>query len=129
MDRVSLTERLKAEALRLGFDLAAATRAVVPPGIERFHRWLDAGHSGEMSYMADRRAAYRHPANVSQAAQSLLVLAVNYRSVDPSSTGPGTAAVSRYAWGEDYHEVIRRRLNRLADFHRGWCPRPAFEAW
>ncbi len=122
MDCVSLTERLKAEALRLGFDLAAATPAIVPPEIDRFHRWLDAGHSGEMAYMADRRAAYQHPSNVSEAAQSLLVLAVNYRSVDPPSAKPDTGFVSRYAWGDDYHDVIRRRLNRLADFHRQIVP-------
>ncbi len=48
MDRVYLTEQLKAEAVRLGFDLAAATRAVVPPGLERFHDWLDAGYAGQM---------------------------------------------------------------------------------
>ena len=122
MDRVYLTERLKAEALRLGFDLAAATHATVPPGLDRFHRWLDAGYAGQMSYLTDRRAAYHHPANVSKAAQSLLVLAVNYRSVDPSPATPGTGRVSRYAWGLEYHDLIRRRLNCLADFHRQIVP-------
>lgn len=122
MDRVYLTEQLKAEAVRLGFDLAAATRAVVPPGLERFHDWLDAGYAGQMSYLDDRRAAYHHPSNVSEAAQSLLVLAVNYCSVDPSPTTPGTGMVSRYAWGAEYHDLIRRRLNRLADFHRQIVP-------
>jgi len=122
MDRACLTERLKAEALRLGFDLAAATRAVVPPGLDRFHCWLDAGYAGQMSYLANRRAAYRHPTNVFEAARSLLVLAVNYRSVDPSPATPGTGRVSRYAWGLEYHDLIHRRLNHLADFHRQIVP-------
>ena len=120
-----LTERLKAEALRLGFDLAAATRAVVPPGLDRFHRWLDAGYAGRMSYLGDRRAAYHHPSNVSKTARSLLVLAVNYHSVDPAPATPGTGRVSRYAWGLEYHDLIRRRLNLLADFHRQIVPNAA----
>jgi epoxyqueuosine reductase len=47
---------------------------------------------------------------------------VNYRTVEPIEAGHGQARVSRYAWGADYHEVIRRRLHALADFHRRLVP-------
>ncbi|MBN2474086.1 MAG: tRNA epoxyqueuosine(34) reductase QueG [Pirellulales bacterium] len=120
-----LTAALKEEAHRLGFDLAGATPAAAPPGIERFDRWLAEGHAGQMRYMADRAEAYRHPQHVLEGARSVLVLATNYRTVEPSGAGPGQAVASRYAWGTDYHEVIRRRLHRLADFHRQLMPEVA----
>jgi epoxyqueuosine reductase len=50
------------------------------------------------------------------------MLAMNYRSVEPKAVQAGEGCVSRYAWGIDYHEVIRPRLHRLADFHRRLVP-------
>ena len=117
-----LTSALKQEALRLGFDLVGVCPAVTPPGLERFRDWLASGHAGQMRYMTDRAAAYEHPSHVLDGARSLLMLAVNYRTVEPVPSGPGQGRVSRYAWGADYHDVIRRRLRRLADFHRRLAP-------
>jgi epoxyqueuosine reductase len=117
-----LTSALKQEALRLGFDLVGACAAVTPPGLDRFRDWLASGHAGQMYYVADRAAAYEHPSHVLDGAKSLLMLAVNYRADEPVPTGPGQGRVSRYAWGADYHDVIRRRLRRLADFHRRLTP-------
>jgi epoxyqueuosine reductase len=45
------------------------------------------------------------------------MLGVNYRTVEPAAAGPGQGKVSRCAWGTDYHEVVRRRLRKLAEFH------------
>jgi epoxyqueuosine reductase len=117
-----LTSALKQEALRLGFDLVGACAAVTPPGLGRFRDWLSAGRAGQMRYMADRAAAYEPPRHVLRGARSLLMLAVNYRTEEPATSGPGQGRVSRYAWGADYHDVIRRRLRRLADFHRRLAP-------
>jgi len=117
-----LTAALKEEALRLGFDLAGATAAAAPPGIGHFRRWLADGYAGRMQYMADRADAYEHPRHVLDGARSILMLAVNYRTAQPVETGPGEAAVSRYAWGADYHDPLRRRLRKLADFHRRLVP-------
>jgi epoxyqueuosine reductase len=95
---------------------------MTPPGLERFRDWRASGHAGQMRYMTDRAAAYEHPSHVLDGARSLLMLAVNYRTVEPLASGPGQGRVSRYAWGADYHDVIRRRLRRLADFHRRLVP-------
>ena len=118
----SLTAELKAEALRLGFDLVGATAAGEPPGIERFRRWLADGFAAGMHYIASRAEAYAHPRHVLEGVKSVLVLGTNYRSVEPVPPGPGQGAVSRYCWGVDYHDVIFGRLGRLADFHRRLIP-------
>lgn len=122
MDATALTCALKEEALRLGFDLAGVCPAVAPPHLAAFHAWLAAGRAGRMDWMAGRAEAYAHPRHVLEDAASLLVLAVNYRTVEPQEAGPGQGQVSRYAWGDDYHDVIRDRLHRLADFHRNLVP-------
>jgi epoxyqueuosine reductase len=122
MNPASLAAALKEESLRLGFDLAGATPATAPSDFDHLQRWLSDGCAGEMHYMADRLDAYRHPASVLDGAKSVLMLAMNYRSAEPADAGPGQARVARYAWGTDYHEVIRERLHQLADFHRRLTP-------
>ena len=118
----SLTDALKREAYRLGFDLAGACPAVPPPRIDQSRRWLAAGHAGRMRYLAERAEAYEHPRNVLEDVESILMLAMNYRTVEPAPTRAGQGRVSRYAWGSDYHHLIRARLHRLADFHRRLAP-------
>jgi epoxyqueuosine reductase len=117
-----LTAALKAEALRLGFDLVGATTASSPPSFGHFRQWLADGFAGRMHYLAERLDAYRDLNRLLEGVNGILMLAVNYRTVEPAAAGPGQARVSRYAWGEDYHEVIRRRLHKLADFHRRLVP-------
>lgn len=118
----SLTEALKQEARRLGFDLAGACSAVSPPGFERLQEWLDAGYAGQMRYLADRAEAYRHPRHVLDGVRSLLMLACVYRTDEPSEPQPGQGRVSRYAWGTDYHDLIHERLRALAEFHKRLRP-------
>ncbi len=122
MDAAALTAALKEESFRLGFDLAGAAPAISPPSFDHFQAWLADGFAGQMRYLADRLDAYRHPAQVLEGAKSVLMLATNYRTVEPMPLGPGQARVSRYAWGADYHEVLRRRLHKLADLHRRLVP-------
>jgi epoxyqueuosine reductase len=117
-----ITAELKAEAQQVGFDLCGVCPAVSPPGFERFEQWLAAGYAGEMQYLPDRSAAYEHPNHVLDGARSVVLLAVNYRTEEPAGFAeeimPGFGRVSRYAWGIDYHDVIRERLNALADWLR-----------
>jgi len=117
-----LTARLKAEARQLGFALAGATAAVMPPRIGALQRWLADGFAGAMEYIPRRAAAYQHPKHVLEGVRSLLMLAMPYRTEDPNEPAPGQGQIARYAWGADYHEVIRERLHALADFHRELTP-------
>jgi epoxyqueuosine reductase len=119
MNRVELTDELKKKAGELGFSLCGVCPAVAPPASARLDEWLAAGYAGQMNYLADRRDAYRHPGNVLDGARSIAMLAMNYRTAEPAEPSAGQGRVSRYAWGAvDYHDLIRGRLDSLAEFLR-----------
>ena len=118
----SITGDLKAEAWRVGFDLCGVCPAVATPGIDRFQAWLAAGYPGQMHYLPDRADAYAQPQSILEGARSVVMLAMNYRTAEPGLTRPGQGKVSRYAWGADYHEVLRARLNQLSDWIHGQSP-------
>jgi epoxyqueuosine reductase len=69
-----------------------------------------------MRYLSDRSAAYERPQNVLEGVRSIVMLAMPYRTMEPKRPAAGQGKVSRYAWGQDYHELIWRRLDELA----GW---------
>ncbi len=122
MDPSRLTEALKARAQQLGFDLVGVCPAQRPPHWEAFCRWLQAGYAGQMHYFHRRAAAYEHPRAVLEGVRSLVMLGMNYRTHQPRHPAPGQARIARYAWGADYHELIRPRLRRLAQWLRGQVP-------
>jgi len=123
MSPSSLTERLKQEAKRLGFDPVGATPAATPEGFRRLQQWIEAGYVGEMHYLADRLDAYQHPRHVLDDARSVLMLGMSYRTAEPAQSGPEQGRVSRYAWGAaDYHDVIRDRLRKLRLFLEDLVP-------
>jgi epoxyqueuosine reductase len=124
-----LTETLKKEAARLGFELTGVCPAVRPPGIARFREWLAAGKAAGMDYLADRADAREHPRHVLEGVRSILMLGMSYRTVEPvppaSDQASGQASVARYAWGRDYHDVIHERLRTLRSFHEKLTPHAA----
>ena len=117
MKPAELTQSLKQEAARLGFQLSGACAAVTPTGYSDFLNWLEAGYAGEMNYLEERKAAYQHPAGVMPGVKSLLMLGMSYRTSDHAARHPGFGRVARYAWGEaDYHDLIHKRLKQLKRF-------------
>lgn len=120
--KTSLTAQLKLAAARLGFGLAGVTPAVAPAGFTRLREWLALGYGGTMHYLAAREEAYAHPRHVLDGARSIVVLAMGYRTVEPEPVRPGQGRVSRYAWGDDYHDLIHDRLYALADYLRELAP-------
>jgi epoxyqueuosine reductase len=116
----------------LGFDACGVAPAEKFPELEHFSDWLDRGYAGEMKYLADPRRVDAR--NSMPGVRSLIVCALNYNSDLPYSTEienrENTAArgwISRYAWGDDYHEVLRGKLNALTAEMRTHFP-PSFEA-
>lgn len=119
MSPEELTQSLKTEAGRLGFQLTGACPAASPAGFDHFSQWLDAGYAGEMRYLSDRKDAYQDLNLVMNGVESLLMLGMSYSSCPPQDPGPTEGRVSRYAWGTgDYHDLIHARLKELCKFAR-----------
>jgi epoxyqueuosine reductase len=120
-DRMSLTDQVKEEAQRLGFQLVGVTAPDPPPHYAVYEAWLDSGCHGEMGYLASERARQRRadPRQILPECQSILVLGMRYPTPEliakPDSAGLD-GRVSSYAWGNDYHEVIVERLKGLVAF-------------
>ncbi len=110
------TSRVKALAAGAGFDLCGVARAERHPKLARLADWIDAGYAGEMTYLADSLDERLDPAIALPTVQSVISLAVVYNTAQPYSTtitDPERVAIARYAWGDDYHEVLRARLRVL----------------
>jgi epoxyqueuosine reductase len=115
-DKLHLTARIREEARRLGFFKTGVAPAGPLPGKEYFDGWLRAGMQGEMSYLEVQAAKRKEPGLVLENARSLIVLALNYHRGGEFTDEPLKGRISRYAWGKDYHLLVKDRLGRLLDF-------------
>lgn len=116
-------ESVLAEARNAGFDLCGIARAERHPKLSRLTEWIAAGRHGDMQYLADSAWERIDPAEVLPTAKSIVSLAVVYNTAQPAA-----AAVSRYAWGDDYHDVVRTRLAALVRW-MAEAAGPGFEAF
>jgi epoxyqueuosine reductase len=111
--------RIKSLARACGFELAGITPAMPVSDASDYHRWVAADFAGEMAYLTDRRAQLRNdPRSLLPSARSIVCVGKLYNGPQPYSTefAPSDLAwISRYAWGEDYHDVLRRGLERLTE--------------
>ena len=125
-DPRDLTDRLKAEAARLGFDRVGIAPAVSPPGYEHFRAWLADGAEAGMAYMAKHAEARRHPDSVLEGVRSIVVAAFSYATepasppVDPID--PARGKIARYARGLDYHDLLWERLGALLTWLEAEAP-------
>jgi len=120
-----LTQRIKAQAHALGFSVVGITPATTSHHAKFFEQWLAHGFAGEMAYLTrpDAIAKRGDPRVIMPQARSVVVVALNYfqhapntlNSVD-AQTDRKRGRVSRYAWGDDYHDLMWRRLDQLAAF-------------
>jgi epoxyqueuosine reductase len=120
-----LSDRLKAEGIRLGFDQVGIAPAVTPPGYPDFLRWLESGHAAGMEYLHRQEPARSHPEAVLEGVRSVVMVSVVYGSgaaAGDESAGPTTGKVARYARGADYHRVLWDMLGSLVDWLRVECP-------
>ena len=114
-DTIWITESAKA----LGFDLCGVAAATRFPEMGQTEVWLAKGYAGEMKYLGDPRR--NDPQSVLHGVRSVIVCALNYNTPHPKSTdrpkephtGEPHGWISRYAWGDDYHDVLRRKLSGL----------------
>lgn len=114
----ALEQTVKRHALSLGFDLVGIATA------EPFHRDEQAAlqriSDGMMDglpwYTAERVHKATHPELLMSGARSIISLAMSYHTEEPNPTGPGPhGKIARYAWGDDYHQVMKARLGQFVD--------------
>jgi epoxyqueuosine reductase len=122
---------IKSKAADLGFDLCGIAPAESFPELAFLDEWLARGYAGDMSYIArsaERRADVR---NVVPGARSVIVTGTIYnaesrvadtRRSAPSDAPADTADIARYAWGDDYHDVLKARLDALLAWMRAESP-------
>jgi len=121
-------EQIKTLARECGFELAGIAAAVPAPESAYYRQWIAGGMAGEMAYLTDRRAGLRDdPRQLLASARSILCVGKLYNAPRPYSTeftGEDQAWISRYTWGDDYHEVLRRGLARVVSGLRAMSPAP-----
>jgi epoxyqueuosine reductase len=125
-----LPRSVKAKALDLGFDACGIAPPSGLPELEFFREWIARGYAGEMTYLEKSAESRADARGALPTAQSVIVTATLYNTDRPFSTecaDPSRAHVSRYAWGDDYHTVVMRRLDALVAWMHREHPEP-FEA-
>jgi epoxyqueuosine reductase len=120
-------EELRQESVRLGFSRLGIAPAGPPPRQDLVRRWLDQGFAGVIRQWFERQEHLRaDPATLLPGVRSVIMLAVDYAtehatapdapegaSADTDAGGQGRGRVARYAWGDDYHDLLRSRVNML----------------
>ena len=107
---------IKERAAELGFDLCGIAAAGDHPELSYYDEWLARGYAGEMYYLHRTAERRRDVRAVMPSARSVIALGTVYNVDRPYSTEQGDssrAAIARYAWGDDYHQVIQRRMEAL----------------
>ncbi len=116
----TLAQRIKAQGTALGFDLVGISPVHQPTHGESFAEWLRRDYHGEMEYMARTAEKRLHPGEFLPWARSAVSVALNYNtSYGREAEAEGIRGwVSRYAWGDDYHDVMHAKLTRLLEYVR-----------
>ncbi len=110
--RDALTRALKAEAARLGFDACGISKAErLDDEARRLEAWLQRGYQASMAWMERHFDKRVDPTRLVEGAQSVVSVLCNYyQPVEPAEQA---GRISRYAWGDDYHEVLKEKLFAL----------------
>jgi len=114
-----LPDELRQESVRLGFSRMGIAPAGPPPRQELVRRWIDQGFAGVMREWFEHQEPLRaDPENLLPGVRSVIMLATNHATsadgvADVGGVGEGRGRVARYAWGDDYHDLLRSRVNML----------------
>src|SRR5450432_1362555 len=111
---------LKADLIRraqeIGFDDCRIANANPPRHAAEFRAWLKSGSAADMSWIERGAAKRDDPQKVLPGARSVVVLAMSYWQGEAAAPNEHSGRIARYAWGDDYHEVIEEKLRDLNNF-------------
>lgn len=113
MTTTELSLFIRQQATQLGFDTCGFAKAEILPELERsnLESWLSNGFNGEMSYMERNQEKRLDPRLLVEGSKSVIVVTLNY--FPSESQNPNTPKIARFAYGLDYHGIIRGKLNVL----------------
>ncbi|HDZ57027.1 MAG TPA: tRNA epoxyqueuosine(34) reductase QueG [Pseudomonas xinjiangensis] len=119
IDYAELAVQVHSLVAELGFQQAGISEPDVGQHEEWLNAWLRAGYHGEMEWMASHGTKRTQPAELVPGTQRVISVRMDYLPTDPDMVkrlgNRDTAYISRYALGRDYHKLIRRRLQQLAE--------------
>lgn len=116
MDKQAPTKLIKSKALELGFSYCGISKATfLDNEAKRLEEWLKRGYQGKMSYMENHFDKRLDPRLLVDGAKSVVSLMLNYYT-DEQNKDPESPKISKYAYGQDYHHVIKRKLKELVSF-------------
>lgn len=121
---VELSKHVKRLAAEVGFNRCGITTAEPIGRADYFRAWLAGGRAGSMSYLHRYFNERTDPRALLRGARSVIVVALSYHQPTPVREADGyvRGRVARYAWGEDYHVVLRRKLSQMIERLRGDVP-------
>ncbi|MCH8823021.1 MAG: tRNA epoxyqueuosine(34) reductase QueG [Planctomycetes bacterium] len=126
-DSQQLTQQVLVRCGELGFALAGVAEALPTQYADQYAKWIEEGNHGEMEYLARNLPQRFDPREMVDGAKSIICVADRYSS-DATDKGNGDhGKVARYAWGDDYHVVIKKRLHKLADELTSQFPHETFK--
>src|SRR5881394_3294913 len=116
ISRAELKAQLVSFAQQIGFDSCRIAACTAPKHANEFREWLRKSAHGEMNYMERGEEKRCDPQKVLPGARSIVVLALNYFQGETPRMGVATGRIARYAWGDDYHEVVAAKLDKIDNF-------------
>lgn len=110
----TLTQKIKDKALEIGFHKIGIVpaRELAAEG-PRFLEWLGRGYHGNMAWLEREPEKRTDPRRIFPDARSVIVVALNYYTPNEHAHAPEKGKISRYAWGDDYHDVVKEKLRQL----------------
>ena len=113
----SFSERIRLKAQEIGFQKIGIARAeeLTAEG-EHLRNWLGRRYQGEMAWLEREPEKRTDPRLIFPEARSVISVAINYYTPSQHDGGPNRGKISRYAWGDDYHEIVKEKLRELLDW-------------
>jgi epoxyqueuosine reductase len=110
------SKQIKQKALELDFlDCGIARADLLEEDAGRLKTWLDNGYHGEMAYMENHFGKRTDPRKLVEGARSVIIVLQNYHT-DKKQADPDAPVISRYAYGKDYHKIVRKKLDLMLDW-------------
>lgn len=119
LNKNELVQNIKQWGRELGFQQVGISGTELGIYEQRLNAWLEKGYHGEMAYMAKHGSKRSRPAELIPGTKSIISVRLDYMPSEPNFkmtlANPQAAFLSRYALGRDYHKVMRKRLQQLAE--------------